>query len=99
MFPPKKRHAPSHYSLQLNSPPQSITVRDQQGINRQFPVSDQQMQQVMSILGSSQQSATPVQPHMQPGFGSLTSVGSFQSGISVHSSQASGINVPTSGYV
>ena len=92
MYPPSKRHAASYHSLQpMGSTTQYISVPDQQGIERRFPMDDGQMRQVLSIIGCNAQQ--PTQPQLQPGFGSLTSIGSFQSGVSAHSSQASGLNV------
>ena len=109
MFPPAKRHAGSQHSLQMyGSSCKYITVADQQGLERRFPASAHQMDQVMAILNPNQGITTtnpmPFQqqhsfantPTGQSSLGSLASTTSIQSGFSAHSSQASGLNVPQS---
>ena len=96
MYPSRKRHAGSFSSLQTVGSSQTfITVQDQQGIDRQFPVNDLQMSQVLSILTPAQQQ---IPPQMQPGFGSVSSFGSGQSAASSQTSQASGLNMPAARY-
>ena len=110
MFPPKKRHAGSYLSLQtVGFSSQFVSVRDNNGIDRKFPVNDHQMQQVVSIVTGNQgmplMTTVPSQPtfgaplQTQSSFGSLTSTTSSLSAFSPHSSQASGLNLPTGRYL
>ena len=99
MYPPKKRHAGSHFSLQTVGSMKYVCLRDQQGIDQCFPVDDMQYQRVFNIVSGqdpAQMRATgdPTQQMVPQGsFSSLPSATSFQSGISSHSSVASSLNV------
>ena len=88
MYSQPKRFQASHWSLQqLGQLNRFITIPDSQGIQRNVPVNDQQLQDVMTIIQRPQMTAGPFQ--VQGSFGSLPSATSAQSVLTTHSLQAS----------
>ena len=94
MFPPAKRRASSLYSLQpIGNNTKFISLPDDKGIERRYPLNDGQMDLVVSILNDPSIAQANITAAGQPSMGSLPSASSLHS---AQSSQASGLNVPQS---